>query len=184
MNLQLFVESYLSIPKRRHFRFHSQYGCTFRLSAVTSVHTTFLPPASEGWGKVIFSLCVSVHTSTGGGGGAGYPIPGLDRGQEGYPITGLGGGYPGYPTARSGWWGYPPGQVWIVTPTARSGWWGVPRISPGQVWMVGVPGVPPLARTGWLVGYLGSPQPGLDGGGYPGYPHPATRIGWGTPYPH
>ena len=31
----------------------------------------FLPPASEGWGKVLFSVCLSVHTSTGGG------VPGL-----------------------------------------------------------------------------------------------------------
>ena len=78
-----------------------------------------LPPASEGWGKVPFSVCLSVHTSRsgrGGGGGfpgpgrgvphprsrqGGYTIPGLDRGvlhktDRGYPypIPGPGRGYP------------------------------------------------------------------------------------------
>ena len=33
-----------------------------------SLSQKFLPPA---WGKVIFSLCVSVHTATGGRGGGG-----------------------------------------------------------------------------------------------------------------
>ena len=65
-----------------------------------------LPPASEGWGKVIFSVCSHLR------GGGGYPIPGLWIGGdtpsqvgvgdtmsqvwvEGYPIPGLGGGvYP------------------------------------------------------------------------------------------
>ena len=66
-----------------------------------------LPPASEGWGKVIFSVCVLVHILTGGrdtpsqvrtgvlyqvqpdegGGGTLYP-----RSQWGYPIPGLEGG--------------------------------------------------------------------------------------------
>ena len=32
-----------------------------------------LPPVSEGWGKVIFSVCVSFHTS--GGGALGYHHP-------------------------------------------------------------------------------------------------------------
>ena len=92
---------------------------------------TYLPPASEGWGKVLFLVCLSVHTLIGG-----IPKPGLD-----------GGGYP------------------------------------SQVWMVGVPRVPP--------------RPGLDGRGYPGYPHhdwmgypplsldgvPPTITGWGNPPP-
>ena len=64
----------------------------------------YLPPASEGWGKVLFSVCLSVHTSTGGRGtrsslgrggpglrsGGGYPV----SGPGGYPVSGLGGGYP------------------------------------------------------------------------------------------
>ena len=88
---------------------------------------TLLPPASQGWGKVIFSVYVSVHTSTGGGvphlpmGGypipgqdGGYPIPGPDRGQ--YPIIGPDGGIPhprsgwGVPHPRSGQ-GYPPSRM-------------------------------------------------------------------------
>ena len=40
----------------------------------------FLPPASEGCGKVLFSVCLSVHTSTRGG---GVPWSGPDGG--GYP---------------------------------------------------------------------------------------------------
>ena len=47
----------------------------------------YLPPASEEWREVIFSLCVSVHTSTGGGshvqvqvGGGGVPDPAMYEG--------------------------------------------------------------------------------------------------------
>ena len=32
-----------------------------------SSRTFLLQPASEGWGKVLFSVCLSVHTLTGGG---------------------------------------------------------------------------------------------------------------------
>ena len=79
---------------------------------------TLLPPASEGWGKVLFSVCLSVHTSTGGGvpqsgmdGRGEVPQPGLDGG--GLPQSGVdgGGGYPsqvlmvGGTLTRSGWWG-------------------------------------------------------------------------------
>ena len=85
---------------------------------------------------------------------------------------------------------------------------------PIQVWMVegypipGVGGTQPglhdggypiwgstLARSSWW-GYLVLPWLGLDGGGYPGYPHPGmaypwpgmgypppSRPGWGTPPP-
>ena len=69
------------------------------MEEVLQVLPNLLPPASEGWGKVIFSLCMSVHTLTGGEGGVpcpadgvgGIPIPGQDRG---YPISGPGwGGY-------------------------------------------------------------------------------------------
>ena len=79
-----------------------------------------LPPASEGWGKVIFSVCSHLAR--------GYPLSGLGGGGTpsqvwvgGYPISGLG------------------------VPHRRSGWWGVPGVPPGQVWMVGgrYPGYPP-----------------------------------------
>ena len=60
-----------------------------------------LPPASEGWGKVLFSVCLSVHTSRGGTlvrsgwRGAGVPWPGLDDG-GGYAsqVWMVGGGTP------------------------------------------------------------------------------------------
>ena len=126
----------------------------------------FLPPASEGWRKVLFSVCLSVHTSPRGGGGylskvwmvgeggypsqvlmGGVPQPGLDGG-EGTQVTPQpyldGGGYPGLDGGG-------------VPPPARSGWWGFPGYLPGQVWMVG-----------------GTPWPGLDG-------VPPTMTEWGTP---
>ena len=100
--------------------------------------------------------------------GGGYPITDVDRG---YPIPGLdgvhhhrsGGGLPhprsglGIPHLRSGW-GYPilgldgmyPGvpssQVWMVgvprVPPARSGWWGVPGVAS----LPRLDGVPPPIR--------------------------------------
>ena len=108
-----------------------------------------LPPASFGCGKVIFSLCMSVHTSTGGiphppsqvWMGGGYPIPGLDRG---YPITGLD-GYP-WGTPWPGLDGVPPIPARTVwgTPLARTGW-GKP---PGQDW-IGYP-LPPIRQSSIL----------------------------------
>ena len=169
----------------------------------------FLPSASEGWGKVLFSVCLSVHTSTGG-----VPQPGLDRG--GYPgqVWMVGGGrYPsqvwmvgGVPQSGLDGGGYPsqvwvggyPGQVWMVgvpRPGLDGGGYpsqvwmvGVPRVPPGQIWIVGgYPGYPPsqvwmvgvpqvtpsLARSGWW----GVPWPGLDGGGT------LARSGWWGRYP-
>ena len=100
--------------------------------------STFLPPASEGMGKVLFPVFLSVHTSMGGGGatlarsgwwgggypgqvwmvGRGVPQPGLDGGgTQGTPMTGWGtrlarsgwwGGYPGYPPTMTGWSTPPP----------------------------------------------------------------------------
>ena len=70
--------------------------------------TLSLPPASEGWGKVLCSVCSSVHTLKGGG----VPWPGLDGGG--------GGGTP----ARCGWG--------VPLPGFDGG------VYPGQVWMVGV----------------------------------------------
>ena len=119
----------------------------------------------------------------------------------GYPISGLGRGVPhlrsGVPHLRSGWGGT---QVWMVgctlgTPLTRSGWWGVPQ--PGQDGGV----YPGYTRPGLGGGDL---IPGLDGWGYPRYPHDQvwmvggtltrsgwwglprvhpTRSGWGVPHP-
>ena len=57
--------------------------------------TKLLPPASEGWGKVLFSVCLSVHTSTGGGSN-----PGLNGGGRGVPQVWMmwGGGSQGTPS--------------------------------------------------------------------------------------
>ena len=57
-----------------------------RVTVKVEVLLCYLPPASEGWGKVIFSLCVSVHR-----GGEGYPSQVLTGG---YPIPGPDGGIP------------------------------------------------------------------------------------------
>ena len=70
------------------FHYHLHTLMSMRVRSVRNEIYTSLPPASEGWGKVIFLLCVSVHTSTGGG---QVPRSGLD-----------GGGEVGTP-ARSGW---------------------------------------------------------------------------------
>ena len=62
----------------------------------------FLPPASEGWGKVIFSVCVSVHIDgERGGGRVPHPL------MEGTPFPGPGRGVPlprsgGVPLSRQG----------------------------------------------------------------------------------
>ena len=163
---------------------------------------SFLPPASEGWRKVMFSLCPPFR--------GGYPIPGLwgggtparsgwwggtpaRSGWLGVPWPGLdgGGGLPqpgldgeGVPQPGLDGWGYPgqvwmvgeyPSQVWMVVggvTMARSGWWGVPQ--PG---LVGE-GVPQPGLDG-----EGVPQPGLNGGG--GYPIQVWIVGGtqGIPWP-
>ena len=69
-----------------------------------------LPPASEGWGKVLFSVCLSVHISGGGGSRSGGGLPSLRS--QGGPSLRSGGGAPrsrsgsGGPSLRSGG-GYP-----------------------------------------------------------------------------
>ena len=70
-----------------------------------STRVLFLPPASEGWGKVLFSVCLSTS-------GGGVPHPRSGRG--GYPIPGLGGGGVLHPRSGQGTppdlgWGTPPG---------------------------------------------------------------------------
>ena len=90
----------------------------------------------------------------GGLDGGGYHIPGVGGTPARFGWWGVPhpwhGGYPsqiwmvvgGYPLARSGWWGGVPhsSSGWWGVPHHRSGWWGG---TPSQVWMVGVPGVPP-----------------------------------------
>ena len=113
-----------------------------------------LPPASEGWGKVMFShvsVCLSVYTCRGD-----YPISGQDRwvpcSRSGCVVGGTHfpgqdrGGNPsqvrmgvlplkvrmrGYPHPRSGWGycGVPLSAGWGTLPPSRSGW-GYPF--PGQ----------------------------------------------------
>ena len=96
---------------------------------------SLLPPASQGWGKVLFSVCLSVHISGGvpqsGLGGVphpksgGYPIPGLDgvppsQTWDGVPPPRPGTGYP-----RILGWGTPPdlGRGTLPPPDLR---WGTP----------------------------------------------------------
>ena len=170
----------------------------------------YLPPASEGWGNVLFSVCLSVHTLTGGGvshhryGQActpsqvwtgcttfqvwirGYPIRGLDMG---YPIPGLDRRVPRVnPPARSGWWEGTQG-----TPLTRSGRLGGSWGTPSHVWMLDYPRYPrpgldgggtegnPLARFGWWGVPRVTPWPGLDGWGVPGVPPSQVWMVGGTP---
>ena len=105
----------------------------------------FLPPASEGWGKVIFSVCSHLQ-------GGGYPISGLRgvphlrsgvphlRSEGGYPISGQGvphlrseGGYPisglrwgGGTLARSGGGTMARSRCWERYPISGRGY-------PGEV---------------------------------------------------
>ena len=133
--------------------------CGQMLAASLSI--CLLPPASERWGKVIFSVCPHLR-----GGGVPHPRSGLGKGVP-HPRSGL--GVPQVPPlARSEWWGY----------LARSGCWGVPRVSPR----------PGLYGRGYPGGYQVSPWPGLNGGGTPwpglnggGYPIPGLGWGGGTP---
>ena len=119
---------------------------------------TSLPPASEGWGKVIFSVCSHLW-------GGGYPISGLVGGVP-HPRSGWGG------TPSQVWVGGTRSQVWMVggkwgTPT-MTGWgtstmtgWGTPHCD----WM----GYP---HHDWI-GY----HPTMTGWGTP------TMTAWGTPPP-
>ena len=76
--------------------------CNFYTGNFTErVVPSLLPPASEGWGKVLFSVCLSVHTSTGGEGGPRSRFLGggsqVSDFQGGYPVSDFrgGGGVPG-----------------------------------------------------------------------------------------
>ena len=140
-----------------------------------SLKMSYLLPASEGWGKVTFSVCSHIW-----GGypiqvwGGGVPWPGLECGGE-YPILGVGVPQPGldgwgYPIPGLGWGGTLAWSRWwgeLFHPRGggcpvRSGWWGVPR--PGlDGWRV--------PQSGLDGGGSVPPWPGLDGGGY----RPPTR---------
>ena len=118
----------------------------------------FLPPASEGWGKVLFSVCLSVHISGGGTpvrSRGGTPSQ-VWSGGRGDPIPGLVGGYPGvHPMTRSGW-GTPPGTGMGYPP---------------RTW----DGVPPLPGIGY------PPGPGMGYPPRPGTGYPLLDLGQGTP---
>ena len=92
------------------------------------IKQSFLPTASEGWGKVMFSVCphlgwVSrVPPPPPIRSGWGYPPSDLERGNLGYPPSDLDGGYPGYPHVRPGWGGYPDGE-WVPTSVNRWSTW-------------------------------------------------------------
>ena len=123
---------------------------------------TLLPSAYVVRGKVIFILG-HVCLLTIGGGGGGYPVPGL--GWRGTPSQVWIGGKPSQVWTGGG----TPSQVWMVGGTpARSGWWGYP----GQVWMVG--GYP--SQVWMMGGTLGTPH--HDWMGYP-----PTMTEWGTSPP-
>ena len=112
-----------------------------------------LPPASEGWRKVMFSLCppfgggVPCLRSGWGGGtlsqvwmggypisglGGGCPIPGLDGG---YPIPGLDRGTPTWSQVRmGGYLGYPPSAGWGTPHWGQDG--GVPQLEQHGVYLL------------------------------------------------
>ena len=113
---------------------------TLTLGLKTAWEISFLPPASEGWGKVIFSVCPHLW---------GHPVPGLDRGAPSHVWTrGTPSCWQGDTPSRTGWgiliqgWmGYsPPSKTGWGTHLSKTGW-GTPPSSPG--W-----GKPP-SRTGW-----------------------------------
>ena len=60
-----------------------------RLPVKSNNINLYLPPASEGWSKVLFSVCQFTPRLEGGG----YPIPGPDRG-GGYRSRQEGGTHP------------------------------------------------------------------------------------------
>ena len=125
-----------------------------------------LPTAYVVRGRVMFSVCVSVHIC---GGGGGYPIPG--PGGRGYPIQLMG----GLPHPRSSWVGTPSRCRWGGYPIQLMGG------TPSQVQVGGYPiqlmGGTPIPGPG------GVPHPrSRQGGAHPGYP-PAGEHLPGVPPP-
>ena len=116
-------------------------------------------------GKVIFSVCLSVHTRRGAPSPSydtstgpmsfkgGTPVTGPSSLPRGYPTPG--GGYPSWvPPSRDG---VPPGQVRMAVS-------GMEYPSPGMGY--------PLARSVWGT---------WDGYPHPGMAYPLARSGWGVP---
>ena len=146
-----------------------------------------LLPASEGWGKVLFSVCLSVHIS-GGTQVRSRGVPHPRSGQGGYPIPGLAGGIPGV-SPWPGLDGVPPRPGMGYLPGPGMGYppdlgQGTPQTwdrVPPQTW----DGVP--LHLGWgTPPDLGRGTPPGPGMGYP--PRPGTGyhppdLGWGTPQP-
>ena len=107
-----------------------------RLQNVTSAVP--LPPAPEGWGKVIFSLCVLVHTSTREGGSPSQVwMGGVPHPSSGWGLC----THPPPPPERAC---HRPDMLWSVcllhfthpvltgkeVGTSSSSWWEVPPSSP------------------------------------------------------
>ena len=111
----------------------------------------FLPTASKGWGKVIFSVCLQ---------GEGVPTWGT------YPLSGSGWGrgYPKVPT---------PSLSKVPTPPPGHDGWGVPQgtYAPCPKYL------PPIQVRTWGRGYpkVPNPHPGQDEG-YPKVPPSRTRY--------
>ena len=147
----------------------------------------FVPPASELWGKVIYSVCLSVHT---GGGGEVCQFQVLSQMSDprcfpqGYPSFSshaLSAGVPQKLVPCPFWGrGYPnPGMGGPPVP---------PRGYPSSECGVSCPGVPPQPGQDWGTPSVGTEvPPARTGLGYPlartemGTPPPSLK--WGTPWP-
>ena len=131
----------------------------FLRSMGTSLHTviTAVPLASQGWWKVMFSLCPPLW----GGGSGPMSSPGGYPSYWFFPRSQVPGPFPEVlqsevPQARTGW-GNPWSGLDGVSPIFRTGW-GTPmartgwHTSPGQDWMGYLPdqdriGYPPPSET-------------------------------------
>ena len=114
-----------------------------------SIHSDWLPPASKGWGKVIF--WVSTHLQ-----GVPHQVP---MG-GGVPLSSLTGWYP-HPVPTGGgipilfWWGVPHHSQWGYPPSSPDWDYQHPDLiregtSSGQ-WGGGYPGVPAFMQEDFLV---------------------------------
>ena len=149
----------------------------------------FLPTASEGRGKVMFSVCSQVEGVPTPPPPAKIPTP--------HPGQDVGGGYPKVPTPSQG-----------TYPLSRSGQGGTPKYLPPSQgtyphWPRYLPAVQVRMGRGGTPRYLPPakvptplapppPNPGQDRGGSRGYPkvptpgqgtYPPSRLGWGRGYP-
>ena len=126
-------------PRGIKYKYHHACSPTVISSVCRLLHVDLfsgllllLPPASEGWGEVIFLVCLSVHTWEG----VPHPTDG------GYPLPRSG---QGAPHLADG--GVPPSQVWTGGYPIQ-----LTEGTPSQVWRGGYP----IQLTG------GTPFPGLD----------------------